>query len=91
MKRTTFKIDDDLYPKIKLKVKKTGASMKEVINQLIRTGLMSERVSLEKKGKFKVKPFDLGLRPGIDSTKLNQLYDEIESQDSQIEKPDDCS
>ncbi|MEZ4753246.1 MAG: CopG family transcriptional regulator [Bdellovibrionota bacterium] len=91
MKRTTLKIDEDLYPKLKMKAQKAGVSMKEVINQLIRIGLSNERVSLEKKGVFTVQAFDLGLRPGIDSTKFNQLYDEIESQDYVMEEPDDCS
>jgi hypothetical protein len=75
--RTTLTLDEDVAKRLDQEVKRRGESFKSVVNQALRSGL-----ALSGKPRrlppFKVKPRPLGLKPGIDPDKLNQLVDELE-------------
>ncbi len=82
MMRTTLTIDDDLAAQIEELRRRNGLSMKKVVNILLREGLRQQLKPLRSK-RFRTKTHKLGLRPGFDPTKLNQLADELEAEDFQ--------
>jgi hypothetical protein len=81
--RTTLTLDSDVALAIKERIARSGEKLKDVVNEALREGLRS-RPTVEA-APFKVEPLNIKLRPGIDPTKLNQLYDELETE-SFVEK-----
>ena len=76
--RTTLTIDEDLALQIQRIRREKGLSLKQTINQLLRSGLeadAAEPASL----RYRSKASDLGLRAGFDATKLNQAVDDLET------------
>ena len=78
--RTTLTLDPDVTEAIKARVAASKATFKDVVNDTLRQGLAAKSKTIEDK-EFRVTPFSLGLRPGIDPYKLNQLADELETQE----------
>lgn len=75
--RTTLTLDADVAERLTSEVRRTGRSLKSVVNEAIRQGLgLSGRQP--RAPRFTVKPHALGLRPGVDPDRLNQLVDELE-------------
>jgi len=74
--RTTLTIDDDLAGLLKRRSQELGKPFKEVINQALRKGLIDDEIRVERK--VVTRPMALGLRPGIDPDRMNQLCDELE-------------
>lgn len=65
--------------RVESEMQRTRKTMKAVINDALKAGLgISEKD--EPLPPFKVKAWPMGLRPGIDPTKLNQLADELETE-----------
>src|SRR3954468_7650804 len=62
--RTTLTLDEDLAKKLKSEVRRSGRSFRDVINDMLRRGLASQKAAKPSKP-FKVKARDLGLRPGL--------------------------
>jgi hypothetical protein len=80
--RTTLTIDDDLFDLVRQEAARTRRQFKEVLNERLRKGLTEHNGKRPKRAKFKVKPFPRGgFAPGIDETKLNQLFDTLEIED----------
>ncbi len=76
--RTTLTLEPDVAQKLKARVAEERITFKRAVNEALREGL---RARPQKRRKpFRVEPFSLGLRPGIDPHKLNQLADELETQ-----------
>jgi hypothetical protein len=75
--RTTLTLDADVADRLKGETRRTGKSLKSVVNDAIRfgLGLATKRPRVPR---FKVEPHAFGLRPGIDPDRLNQLADELE-------------
>ena len=69
--RTTVTLDQDVYDRAKDFSKARGIPFREALNELVRQGLVAEAAPRPKKP-FKIKPFRLGLRPGLS-------YDNIEA------------
>ena len=80
--RTTLTLDDDLGSRLKELARSTGRSFKEVVNEAIRRGLSLGDEPPEKPEPFRVEARVRGFRPGIDTGRLNQLYDELELEDA---------
>jgi hypothetical protein len=59
--------------------------MKDILNDALRIGLNTP-LDRPPALRFEVRPHALQLRPGIDPTKLNQLFDEIEIEEF-LDKP----
>jgi hypothetical protein len=78
--RTTLTIDDDLAGILHKKAGQQGHSFKELVNATLRAGLAAEGVAPKRK-KFKVVGRPLGLRPGFDPDRMNQLVDELAVED----------
>jgi Ribbon-helix-helix protein, copG family len=78
--RTTITLDDDVAAKIKAEMRKTGASFKEVVNEMIRTGALNREKAAKQKP-FVVKARPLGNRPGINYDSLAELLELTEGPD----------
>ena len=76
--RTTLTIDDDLIALIEDLQRSEGLTFKGAVNQLLRVGIQCQAQPPKPKP-YRTKPRKLGLRSGIDPTKLNQLLDELEA------------
>ncbi|MFA7344950.1 MAG: hypothetical protein WC003_11650 [Terrimicrobiaceae bacterium] len=79
--RTTLTIDDDLAGILKKKAGQQGHSFKEVVNALLRAGIASDGDVSHRRIPVKVVTKPLGLKPGYDPDKLNQLVDELEGEE----------
>jgi hypothetical protein len=75
--RTTLTLDSDVAQRLASETRRTGKSLKALVNDAIRLGLgLTGRPP--KASRFIVQPHAFGLRPGIDPDRLNQLIDELE-------------
>ena len=71
-------LDDDLAAKLKAEARRDGRAFKEVVNEVLRRGLSTRRVSAGG-APFKVKSRDLGnLQPGISLDNVAELLDRVE-------------
>ena len=78
--RTTLTIDDDVAARIEERRRTNGQSLKQVVNQLLREGLRSsERQPAARR--YRTKTHKLRLRSGFDAARLNQLVDELETEE----------
>ena len=77
--RTTLTLDDDVAARLREEASREGLPFKQVVNRAIRLGLRAAGPS-QKRARFRVQPHAFGLKPGIDSTKLGQLADELETE-----------
>lgn len=75
--RTTVTVDPDVERLLRQAMQQTGQSFKATLNQAIRNGLADIAPSTDEPP-FVVKPKNMGLRPGIDPTKLQELADDME-------------
>ena len=70
--RTTLTLDPDVEQLLKREMRRTGGTMKAVVNDALRAGLGAA-------GKppgappYAVEPHDFGFRPGVDTDRLNRL------------------
>jgi hypothetical protein len=78
--RTTLTLDDDVAAKLKAEARKTGRPFKETVNTCLRAGLSLKKQATTSPA-FRVKPRDMGSRPGINLDKISTLLDEIEGTD----------
>ena len=78
--RTTVTIDDDLAAQVEATRRREGLSFKAALNHLLRLGVQVKSTPPKPK-KFNTPTRKLGLKPGIDPTRLNALIDELETSD----------
>jgi hypothetical protein len=69
--RTTVTLDQDVYDRARDFSKARGIPFRQALNELVRNGLLAGSAPRPKQP-FKIKPFRLGLRPGLS-------YDNIEA------------
>ncbi len=79
--RTTLTLEDDLAMKLKELARSTDRKFKEVVNDAIRKGLSLGEPPPADQERFVVRARACGFRTGVDPTKLNQLYDDLEMED----------
>ncbi|MGO8675929.1 MAG: DUF2191 domain-containing protein [Limisphaerales bacterium] len=79
--RTTLTIDDDLVGILKRKASQQGRSFKQVVNGLLRAGIAATGDPSSRRTPIKVVAKPLGLKPGYDPDRFNQLVDELEAED----------
>jgi hypothetical protein len=75
--RTTITLDADVADKLKGEMRRTGDSFKDTVNAALRRGLTPARRKPEQKP-FKVKPFGLGLPPGLSYDKVWELIEFVD-------------
>jgi hypothetical protein len=79
--RTTLTLDDDVARELAAERRQSGRSLKEVVNSALRRGLRMGEKPPRSLPRFVVEPFSSPFQPGVDSSKLNQLVDELETED----------
>jgi hypothetical protein len=79
--RTTVNINDALLAELKARAADSGRTFREVLEETLRLGLAGGKGSAGK-SRFRVRPHPLGLKPGFHGVSLNQLYDQLEAEDS---------
>ncbi len=79
--RTTLTIESDVARLLRREIRRSGRSMKAVVNDALRIGL-EMRANTPQTSRFQVKPHAFGFKPGIDINRLNQLVDELEVEES---------
>ena len=78
--RTTLSIDDDLAQSVEdLRVRR-NLSLRQAIDQLLRAGLQATRKPPESRP-YTGPVFDSELQLGIDPNRMNQLADELETEE----------
>jgi len=77
--RTTLDINDATLRLLRERARAAGRPFKEVVEESLRLGLsvMDRRAGAKP---FQVEAHDLCLKPGFRGTSLNQLYDQMESE-----------
>ena len=75
--RTTVTIDPDVHQLLQDAMQRSRQSFKEILNQALRRGL-ADMVPPVDEPPFQVDARPLGLRAGIDPSRLNQLNDKLE-------------
>ena len=79
--RTTLTLERDVAERLKEEMRRSGKTMKASVNEALRRGLgLGGRPP--KVRRFAVEPHAFGFKPGIDLDRLNQLSDELETEDT---------
>lgn len=79
--RTTLTVDPDIARRLKEIARLERKSFKTVVNETLRAGLDRQRGHDHVLQPFKVDPEHCGFLPGVDTAKLNQYMDQLESDD----------
>jgi len=74
--RTTLTLDPEIADRLKQEAALGKRSFKAIVNEALRRGLGME--TTKRAQRFRVQPHSSRLFPGIDSTRLNQLVDELD-------------
>jgi hypothetical protein len=75
--RTTLTLDDDVVARLKAEVRRSGNSLKQVVNEVLRRGINSPPPAVSTKP-FPILVRDLGLRPGLNYDNIGELLEQIE-------------
>jgi hypothetical protein len=76
--RTTLTLDDDVAAKLKAESRRAGRPFRDVVNETLRRGLASQRVTSRRRP-FKVESRDLGdLGPGLSLDNVAELVEQVE-------------
>jgi hypothetical protein len=78
--RTTLTLEGDVAARVQREVRRTGKTLKEVVNEALRQGLGLSGRTVQPRP-FKVRPHSFGFRPGVDLDRMNQLVDELEAEE----------
>ncbi len=78
--RATLTLDPDVARRLEMEVRRCGRAFKEIVNEALRVGLgMTDKAVRPKR--FVVKPHSFGFRPGVELDRLNQLVDELATEE----------
>ncbi|HUA20805.1 MAG TPA: hypothetical protein VMB25_18785 [Bryobacteraceae bacterium] len=75
--RTTLTLDDDVRAKLETEMRKSGKSLKETVNETLRSGLFARKKAATSRP-FTIKAKNLGLKPGYSYDKVWELIEEVE-------------
>jgi hypothetical protein len=76
--RTTLTLDEDVAAKLKAESRRAGRPFRDVVNETLRRGLASRRVTGQQRP-FKIKARDLGdLKPGLSLDNFAALIEQVE-------------
>ena len=76
--RTTLTLDEDVAERLKSEASRTRRPFKEVVNETLRRGLATRRLTKPRQA-FRVVTRDMGsLRPGLDLDNVEELLDRVE-------------
>lgn len=77
--RTTLTLDPDVAKRLKSEIRRSGKSLKAVVNEALKVGL-GLAATPGRAPRFEVHPHAFGVRPGIDLDRANQLVDELDTE-----------
>ncbi len=77
--RTTLTIEDQIDLRLRTVAERQNRSYKDVVNEALAAGLQQLEVA-EPLPEYQVKVQDFGFQAGVDIARLNQLYDELETE-----------
>ena len=76
--RTTLTLDEDVATKLKAVSRRAGRPFREIVNETLRCGLASRRITGDRKA-FKITARDLGeLKPGLSLDNVAELIEQVE-------------
>ncbi|MFZ1090350.1 MAG: hypothetical protein WAN75_14115 [Xanthobacteraceae bacterium] len=76
--RTTLTLDDDVAAKLKAESRRAGRPFREIVNETLRRGLTSRRLTVQRQA-FNAKVRDLGdLKPGLSLDRVAELIEHVE-------------
>ena len=78
--RTTLTLDPDVAQLLEEEMHRRRTTFKQVVNDAIRKGLAPSTATKPVK-RFRVKPHETTLRPGIDMASFNELAGELEDEE----------
>ncbi len=78
--RTTLTLDDDIADALRERARLTDTPFKQVVNDVLRRG-MSLRIGEAARPEYSVVPKHGGFAPGVDPLRLNQLNDQLASEE----------
>ncbi len=79
--RTTITLEPDVAAKLKEFARRQRLSFKSAVDTVLRRGLAAQGTTAGASAPFVVQSHGGGFRPGIDVARLNQLLDDLETQD----------
>lgn len=74
-------LEEDLAGRLKEYAHRRRTSFKAALNTLLRRGLAAQETARPAGRRFTVRPHSGRFRPGVDPGKLNQLVDQLETED----------
>jgi hypothetical protein len=77
--RTTLNISDALLEELRERSRRTGRPLRQVTEDVLRRGLSGDEIPATK---IQIQPFKLGIKPAYRGMSLNQLYDQLEAEDT---------
>jgi hypothetical protein len=83
--RTTLTLDPDVSRMLEEEVHRVQKPFKQVVNDAIRRGLAPGHARAVP-GRYRVRPHEAALRPGVDAAHLNALVDEIEVAEARLRR-----
>ena len=83
--KATVEFDKDVADFLNEECRRQNKPIGQVVNEVVRQQIPPVDASDKHRKPYSVQPFDGGFAPGVDPTKLNQLYDQMEI-DAFIEK-----
>ena len=75
--RTTLTLDDDVRARLEQESRRSGRSLKEVVNESLRLGL-NARQTIKPGRRFAVRARTMGLRPGLSLECTAALLEQVE-------------
>lgn len=78
--RTTININDALLQEIKTLAKTQNRPLREILEVVLQKGLAAPDQANEP---IEIKTFPVGIKPAYRGMSMNQLYDQLESDDTQ--------
>jgi len=70
-------LEDDVAARLRTEVRRSGKSMKELVNEYLRMGL-NTRHRLAAAEPFKVRPAAMGSVPGLNYDNIGELLEQLE-------------
>lgn len=78
--RTTLTLEPDVAEVVEQEMRRTGRGLKRVVNDALRAGLGVTGKPVTP-GPFVVDAQPMGLKPGYDYDRMNQLADQLEAEE----------
>lgn len=79
--RTTVNINDAILRDLRARAEANGVTFRQELEEALALGL-AQLTKAPAREPFRIRPHPLGLKPGFHGVSLNQLYDQLEAEDS---------